>query len=53
MSIPPRFAAMFCIIKVNAMYLCLPVLERTKYPSGRKVRSAISFAMSIEPIKVT
>ena len=51
-SMPPRFAAMFCITNVNAMYFCLPVVVSTKYPSGRKVRSAISLAISIEPIKV-
>ena len=52
MSIPPRFAAMFCIMKVNAIYFRFPVDSRTKKPSGRNVRSAISFAISIEPIKV-
>ena len=52
-SIPPRFAAIFCMIKVNAMYFVFPVEERTKYPRGKKVKSAISLAMSIEPKKVT
>ena len=51
-SIPPRLAAMFCIIKVNAMYFFLPVEDKTKYPSGRKVKSAMSLAINIEPIKV-
>ena len=51
-SIPPRFAAMFCIIKVNAIYLFLPVVLRTYSPKGKNVSSAISLAMSIEPIKV-
>ena len=35
MSIPPRFAAIFCIIKVNAIYLRFPVVESTKNPSGK------------------
>ena len=52
-SIPPRFAAMFCIMKVNAIYFSFPVEVRTKYPSGKKVKSAISLAISIEPKKVT
>ena len=51
-SIPPKFAAMFCIINVNAMYFFLPVEESTKYPSGKKVNNAMSFAISIEPINV-
>ena len=52
MSIPPRFAAIFCIIKVNAIYFSLPVVVSTRKPRGRKVSRAISFAISIEPIKV-
>ena len=52
-SIPPKFAAMFCIIKVNAIYFCLPVVDKTRYPRGRNVSNAISFAINIEPIKVT
>ena len=51
-SIPPRFAAIFCIINVNAIYFSFFVVVSTKYPSGRNVKSAISFAISIEPINV-
>ena len=51
-SIPPKLAAIFCIIKVNAIYLLFPVEVKTNRPNGRKVSSAISLAMSIEPIKV-
>ena len=51
-SIPPRFAAMFCIIKVKAIYFSFLVVVSTKYPSGKKVKSAMSLAMSIEPINV-
>ena len=51
-SIPPKLAAIFCIIKVNAIYFCLPVDESTKKPSGKKVSNAISLAISIEPKKV-
>ena len=49
---PPRLAAMFCMIKVKIMYLRLPVEDSTRKPRGRKVRSAMSFAISIEPRKV-
>lgn len=51
-SIPPRFAAIFCIIKVNVIYFCLPVDDNTKYPSGKNVKSAISLAINIDPKKV-
>ena len=51
-SIPPKFAAIFCIINVTAIYFSLCVAVRTKYPSGRKVSSAMSLAISIEPINV-
>ena len=51
-NIPPRFAAMFCIMNVKHIYFSFFVLERTKYPRGRKVSSAISLAISIEPINV-
>ena len=51
-SIPPRFAAIVWSINTYAMYFFLPELSRTKYPSGRNVRSAMSFAMNIEPMKV-
>ena len=51
-NIPPRFAAMFCMIKVKAIYFCLPVELSTKNPRGRKVNRAMSLAMSMEPIKV-
>ena len=43
---------MFCIIKVNAIYLVFFVVESTKYPRGKNVRSAMSLAMSMEPMKV-
>ena len=39
-------------MKVNAIYFCLPVVVKTRKPSGKKVKSAISFAISIEPINV-
>ena len=29
-SMPPRFAAIFCIINVNGRYFFLPVDDRTK-----------------------
>ena len=29
-SIPPKFAAIFCIINVNAIYFCIPVDAKTK-----------------------
>ena len=51
-SIPPRFAAMFCIMNVNAIYFVFFVVVRTKYPSGKNVSSAISFAISIDPMNV-
>ena len=51
-SMPPKFAAIFCMINVNAIYFFFPAEESTKYPSGKKVKSAISLAMSIEPKKV-
>ena len=51
-SMPPRFAAMFCIMNVNGMYFSFPVVVSTRYPSGRNVRSAMSFAMSMEPMNV-
>ena len=51
-SMPPRFAAIFCIINVNAIYFCFPVLLSTRKPSGRNVSSAMSLAMSIEPMNV-
>ena len=34
------------------MYFCLPVELSTRYPKGKKVKSAISLAISMEPIKV-
>ena len=34
------------------MSFLLPMMENTKYPSGRKVISAMSLAMSMEPMKV-
>ena len=46
---PPRFAAMFCMIKVRAVSFLLPQESSTKYPSGKKVMSAMSFAMTIDP----
>ena len=49
---PPRFAEIFCIMKRNAVYLVLPVCSTTIQPRGKKVRSAISFAINIDPIKV-
>ena len=52
-NIPPKFAAIFCIIKVNAICFFLPAASNTKYPNGKKVKSAISLAISILPIKVT
>ena len=52
-NMPPKFAAIFCIIKVNAIYCFLFVDESTKYPSGKKVSSAMSLASSIEPKNVT
>ena len=39
-------------MKTYAIYLSFLVEDRTKYPSGRKVKSAMSLAISIEPIKV-
>ena len=51
-SIPPRLAAIFCMIKVNAMYFPLPVVDRTNSPRGRNVKSAMSFAISMEPMNV-
>ena len=51
-SMPPKFAAIFCMIKVNAMYFSFCVEDSTKSPSGRNVSSAISFAISIEPMNV-
>ena len=41
------------MIKTNAVSFLLPHDSSTKYPSGRKVTSAMSFAMIIEPKKVT
>ena len=52
MSIPPRFAAIFCRMKTYAVYFSLFVHFRTMYPSGRNVMSAMSFAMSMEPMNV-
>ena len=49
---PPRLAAIFCMMKVNAMYFSFPVDVSTRYPSGRNVSSAMSFAISMEPINV-
>ena len=43
---------MFCMTKVKAIYFCWPDTVRTRYPRGRKVSSAMSFAISIEPRKV-
>ena len=51
-SIPPRFAAIFCIIKMGAINFSLPVAESERYPRGKKVKSAMSLARNIEPIKV-
>ena len=51
-SIPPRFAASVCIVKVKAIYFLFPVLSNVKKPRGRKVSRAISFAMIIEPMYV-
>ena len=51
-SMPPRLAAMFCKINTVATSSFLPAVEKTKYPRGRKVISAISLAMSMEPMKV-
>ena len=51
-SIPPRFAEIFCKINRYAIWLSFLVTERAKYPRGKKVISAISFAISIEPINV-
>jgi hypothetical protein len=39
---------MVCIVKVKAIRSSLPALFSTKYPSGKKVISAISFAISID-----
>ena len=52
MSIPPRFADIFCKTKRYAMYFCCFATESAKYPRGKKVISAISFAIIIEPMKV-
>ena len=52
MSIPPRFAAIFWIMKMGAIYFSFPVEEREIYPSGKNVKRAISLAKNIEPIKV-
>lgn len=49
---PPKFADMFCKTKRYAIYFSFFVTERAKYPRGKKVISAISFAIIIEPIKV-
>ena len=49
---PPRFAAMFCMMNVNAMYFSFFVVFSTKNPSGRNVSSAMSLAISIEPMNV-
>ena len=43
---------MFCMMKVKIIYFCCPEDLRTKYPSGKKVSSAISLAISIEPTNV-
>ena len=48
-SIPPKFAATFCITNTNAVYFVLPQEESTNQPSGKNVISAISFAITIEP----
>ena len=51
-SIPPKLAAIFCIINVNAIYRFLFAVDNTKYPSGRNVRRAMSLAINMEPMKV-
>ena len=51
-NIPPKFADMFCKIKRYGMYFSCFATLTVKYPSGKKVISAISFAIIIEPIKV-
>ena len=40
------------MMNVNAMYFSFFVVFSTKKPSGRNVRSAMSLAISIDPIKV-
>ncbi len=35
-SIPPRFAAIFCIMKVKDIIFFLPVEESTRYPKGQE-----------------
>ena len=52
MSIPPRFAEIFCKTKRYAIYFSCFITESAKYPSGKNVISAISFAIIIEPMKV-
>ena len=46
---PPRFAAMFCMMNTKAVSFLFPHDSSTKNPRGRKVTSAMSFAMIIEP----
>ena len=52
MSIPPKFADTFCSTKRYAIYFSSFITDRAKYPSGKKVISAISLAIIIDPIKV-
>ena len=49
---PPRLAEIFCRTNRYAIYFSCFVTLSAKYPSGKKVISAISFAIIIEPIKV-
>lgn len=51
-NIPPRLADTFCKTKRYAIYFSSFITERAKYPKGKKVISAISLAIIIEPIKV-
>ena len=46
---PPKLAAIFCMIKVKAVSFLFPHESSTKYPRGKKVMSAMSLAMIIEP----
>ena len=51
-SIPPRLAEIFCNINRYAIYFSFLVTDKAKYPRGKKVISAISLAIIIEPKKV-
>ena len=51
-SIPPRFAARVCRVKVTGISFLLPVESSTKKLRGRKVSRAMSLAIIMEPIYV-